>query len=242
MNYSQPIAIIPEFLTPTECDKILGHAELLPWDPGMIGGAGQQVDADGNSTWEGGKRDSNIRQSDVKWIFHGTMGEELDNKITQGINSCNKASGWNFAWSEVEHHQFTVYHHREEYDEEWKKAVINGTAVPGDHYTWHQDSGPFDQGVTPGFIRKLSSTIQLSEPDDYEGGQFQYIDPNGVFDSLKTSPRKFDIDAHVKTVPHSAKRRGSLIVFPSYMYHQVKPVTKGTRISLVSWFHGPRHV
>tara|TARA_Y100001933_G_scaffold107943_1_gene108215 strand:- start:18488 stop:19216 length:729 start_codon:yes stop_codon:yes gene_type:complete len=242
MNYPTPIAIIPEFLTPQECDLIIGTAERLEWDPGMIGGGGKQIDADGNEGWHGGKRDSKIRQSDIKWIQHGMMGEELDNKITQGINSCNMTSGWNFAWSEVEHHQYTVYHHRDNFDAEWSKAVKDGTAVSGDHYTWHQDSGPFDQGERPGFIRKLSSTIQLSDPDDYEGGTFQYIDPSGIFDQLSTNPRKFNIDQKIQSVPHSAKKRGSLIVFPSYMYHQVKPVTRGTRISLVSWFHGPRHV
>ena len=243
MNYSTPIAVIPNFLTPEECESILAVAERLEWDPGMIGGHPKNgYDADGKPTEMGGKRDSQIRQSDVKWIQHGAMGEALDNKICEGINSCNNISGWNFAWSEVEPHQFTVYHHREDYDKEWSDAVKDGSAVPGDHYTWHQDSGPFDQGQQPGFIRKLSSTIQLSAPDDYEGGQFQYIDPNGIFDSLKDNSRKYDIDQHIKTVGHSAKARGSLIVFPSYMYHQVKPVTKGTRISLVSWFHGPRHV
>ena len=241
MNYLNPIGIIPEFLTPQECDLIIGTAERLAWDPGMIGGAGKQIDADGEEVTTG-KRDSKIRQSDVKWIEHGMMGEELDNKITMGINTLNKSCGWNFQWDEVEHHQFTVYHHREEYDEDWAKAVKDGSAVPGDHYTWHQDSGPFDQGHRPGYIRKLSSTIQLSDPDDYEGGNFQYIDTNGVFDKLSINPRVYNVDEHVQTVPFSAKKRGSLIVFPSYMYHQVKPVPRGTRISLVSWFHGPRHV
>ena len=39
MNYLNPIGIIPEFLTPQECDLIIGTAERLAWDPGMIGGA-----------------------------------------------------------------------------------------------------------------------------------------------------------------------------------------------------------
>jgi PKHD-type hydroxylase len=29
--------------------------------------------------------------------------------------------------------------------------------------------------------------------------------------------------------------RGSIVVFPSHVWHRVKPVTKGTRYSLVIW-------
>ena len=32
--------------------------------------------------------------------------------------------------------------------------------------------------------------------------------------------------------------RGSIVVFPSFLYHEVKPITKGTRYSLVVWFIG----
>ena len=32
--------------------------------------------------------------------------------------------------------------------------------------------------------------------------------------------------------------KGSIIVFPSFLYHQVTPITKGTRYSLVMWVLG----
>ncbi|MFZ9688112.1 MAG: 2OG-Fe(II) oxygenase [Chitinophagaceae bacterium] len=68
--------------------------------------------------------------------------------------------------------------------------------------------------------RKLSFTMQLSNPDDYKGGEL----------ILKNGPE-----------PHIAgKNRGSIIFFPSYVLHEVTPVLKGTRKSIVGWVTGPR--
>lgn len=79
----------------------------------------------------------------------------------------------------------------------------------GEHYGWHQD----DSNEGPAADRVCSIVIQLS--DDYEGGYLQYK-KNGV-----------------NTYP---KQRGHMHIFPSNWAHQVTPVTKGTRYSLVSWF------
>ena len=87
------------------------------------------------------------------------------------------------------------------------------TYEPGGHYDWHLDIGP---GVNSG--RKLSLTVQLSDPADYEGGELEFL---SATDEL--GPRS----------------RGSLIAFPSYLAHRVRPITKGTRLSLVSWIGGP---
>ena len=87
-------------------------------------------------------------------------------------------------------------------------------------------SGKYDHhmdmilGVSPGNIqipRKLSAGLLLS--DDFEGGEFEF-----GFDQ-KENP-KF--------------KAGTLIVFPSFMIHRVKPVTKGIRRSLVTWCVGPK--
>jgi PKHD-type hydroxylase len=67
-------------------------------------------------------------------------------------------------------------------------------------------------------IRKLSLTIQLSSPDDYEGGELAL--------------------QHSKDPTVMSKEQGKMIIFPSYMLHEVRPVTKGTRYSLVAWITG----
>ena len=83
----------------------------------------------------------------------------------------------------------------------------------GEYYKIHQDFTP-EKYVT----RKLSLTVQLSDDNDYEGGDL-------VFHNL---PDK-------KT---SVRGKGSVIVFDSRTPHEVTPVTKGVRYSLVKWYHG----
>ena len=62
-------------------------------------------------------------------------------------------------------------------------------------------------------------SIQLSDGDDYEGGDFE----------MRGS-----------TTPEGQRDRGSVIIFPSYLVHRVTPVSAGTRRSLVTWIEGPR--
>ena len=123
----------------------------------------------------------------------------------------NKQSGWNFDVTAVESMQITKY-------------------KPGGFYTWHRD-GPSDclsayeipkNKSLDGKVRKLSMTILLN--GNYQGGELQFA-----------RYRKFDCNAHTPDF----KNAGSVIVFPSFIEHQVTPVTKGTRYSLVAWFVGP---
>lgn len=79
-------------------------------------------------------------------------------------------------------------------------------------YGWHQDYG--------GLIsRKLSLVLQLTDPSQYEGGNLQVM----------TSGEPQNV----------RKQRGLIAVFPSYVLHQVTPVTNGNRQSLVAWVSGP---
>jgi len=79
-------------------------------------------------------------------------------------------------------------------------------------YGWHQDYGG-------GISRKLSLVLQLSDPTDYEGGNLQIM--------TQSEPQNV------------GKQRGLIVVFPSYILHQVTPVTQGSRQSLVTWTSGP---
>lgn len=88
------------------------------------------------------------------------------------------------------------------------------------HYGLHHDV-MWDKN--DGLDRKLSIVVQLSDPSEYEGGSF-------AFSEVKTP--KEDL----------FKVKGSVLVFPSYLSHQVTPVTKGVRKSLVAWFDGPQWV
>lgn len=79
-------------------------------------------------------------------------------------------------------------------------------------YGWHQD---YNAKIS----RKLSMVLQLTDPSQYEGGNLQFM--TGV---------------ETQTI---RKQRGLVAVFPSYVLHQVTPVTSGSRQSLVAWISGP---
>lgn len=88
----------------------------------------------------------------------------------------------------------------------------------GGNYNWH-----CDYGVSPrkGVVRKLSMSIQLSSPNDYEGGELQLIDYGN----------------HTINFSNSL---GAVIVFDAKLPHKVWPVTFGKRIALVGWVSGPK--
>jgi len=84
--------------------------------------------------------------------------------------------------------------------------------APSGHYGKHIDS------VYNGTVRKLSFVLQLSDPKDYVGGELQL---------------------HLEKTPNVMKKeQGTLIVFPSPTLHEVTPITKGKRYSLVGWITG----
>ena len=129
-------------------------------------------------------------------------------EIQPYVSMANTNAGWNFIWDWSESCQFTKY----------KK---------GQYYDWHCDSWnkPYvKEGPTKGKIRKLSVPLTLSDPKTYKGGELE-------FDFKQHDPDQ-------KSEPKICKEivpKGSLVVFPSFVWHRVKPVTKGVRYSLVMW-------
>ena len=129
-------------------------------------------------------------------------------EIQPYVNQANVNAGWNFQWDWTETAQFTEY-------------------KPGQFYGWHQDS--LNQSYKNkednynGKMRKLSCSILLNNSDEYEGGHLQFKMLSGN-----------DADSTVITATETSKK-GSIIIFPSFNWHQVTPVTRGTRYSLVMW-------
>lgn len=80
-------------------------------------------------------------------------------------------------------------------------------------YTWHSDTSPAIM------TRKISISVPLSSPNEYEGGALQFI-----------------LDGEPQDI---SQAKGGVISFPSYEKHRVTPVTKGRRYSLVIWLSGP---
>jgi PKHD-type hydroxylase len=94
-------------------------------------------------------------------------------------------------------------------------------------YNWHQDSD-IDTGLD--IERKISVVIPLKNSDEYEGGNLEISDPFIAPESSK--------DKIIKK--EDFRKKGSLIVFPSYTFHRVTKVTKGERLSIVIWYKGEK--
>ncbi len=86
-------------------------------------------------------------------------------------------------------------------------------------YNWHMDLGLDNLSEDAYSTRKLSMSMLLNTPGvDFEGGDFQTFFAKELNVPLK---------------------RGQILIFPSFIVHRVKPVTKGIRKSLVIWVTGP---
>ena len=155
------------------------------------------------------KNIQNYRKSDITWLNDTWIYRE----VHPYIHEANKSAGWDFEWNSSEPCQFTKYKHNQYYD-------------------WHCDSwdkpyGEKQGDLQKGKIRKLSMTCQLTDGSEYEGGELE-------FDYRNYEPHMRDEDKHLIKVKEILTK-GSIIVFPSFVWHRVKPVTKGTRYSLVMW-------
>ncbi len=139
--------------------------------------------------------DKSYRSSKIKWLPHNKDTAWLYDKLGYLTKTTNNKL-WNFDIIGFgEDIQLGEY-----------------TAEEEGHYDWH-----LDLGSGPSW-RKISISVQLSGPDEYEGGNLQ-----------------FQTGRHVRTAP---KDKGTVILFPSYFLHRVTKVTKGTRKSLVIWISG----
>ena len=101
--------------------------------------------------------------------------------------------------------------------------------------TPHKDKAPLRANGTlgPGFtdnqymwdkVRKISMTVNLTNPKNYAGGNLK-------FDFGHHNAKRFHVCQEIRPT-------GSIIIFPSHTHHCVTPVTRGTRYSLVLWSLG----
>jgi len=212
---------VSKAFTSEEIEEIHTIASKINEDIGKVG-EGVSSDPDGNIDE---KFREEIRSSTVKWMER--LPDHLENKMSELMFRCLDETGWRFTIDEHQPFQYTIYNAQPQ-------------KPKGDFYTWHTDAGPLP--YKDGRIRKLSMTIQLSDPEEYEGGYFQWLVPNQIFDRLELNQTKVDLTNAISTTPFSMKEKGSILFFPSFLYHQVTPVTWGTRKSLVGWMIGQPYV
>lgn len=138
-----------------------------------------------------------VRDSTVGWVPEDEEHAWIYRRLTDVVNSVNSLH-FHLDLRGIEQLQLTRY----------------GT---DGHYGAHIDSC---WDGTRAVFRKLSFSIQLSHPEEYDGGEL-LLYPNGL------QPLQ------------SPKERGWMTAFRSNIIHEVVPVTRGTRLSLVGWVQGP---
>lgn len=167
----------------------------------------------------GGNTDHDIRKAKNTWI---PTSHWIAGFIWHYVQRANRENFlYDLTCIDGENLQYTTYHEGEFYswhtDQDlvgfYKPTIVGGRAdqpdVFGDYLTKNTE-----------LVRKLSFSLQLSDEDSYEGGQFQLINHNTSY--------------------FAPKRKGTLIVFDSRSVHRVRKVTKGVRKSIVGWVLGPR--
>ena len=193
--------VFPRVVSKKECEKLLDYCiKNTKLKEASVLNKGES-DADDVRT---GRTDPSIRITDIAFVEPD--GNE-DNKVNE--------VAWDFL-NEANTRQFN-------YEIESYQLVQFARYRDGGHYGWHRDVN--ESAISPnGEMRKLSLTLCLTDPKEYEGGELQFF--NGE------RPEE-------QRIINDIQDQGSVIVFDSRDWHRVTPVTKGTRYSLVCWSVGP---
>jgi PKHD-type hydroxylase len=148
----------------------------------------------------GGEKE--MRKSNIKWIpQHDNFFWLYERLANMAVEANNRL--WKFDLQQIpEQIQYTEYH------------------APSGHYDWHVDIG--SDALSK---RKISITVQLSESDEYEGGDLELFRGGSMNGSFIQAERN----------------AGCVFLFPSYIMHRITPVTRGIRKSFVLWLGGSHY-
>ena len=206
MNLKHSYWFFKKALPDSVCDDIVKYGNQQQEQLALTGGHSLKAEKNEPLTDEDIKDLKKKRDSNIVWLNDRWIYDE----IQPYIHTANRNAEWNFEWDYSESCQFTKY-------------KLN------QYYGWHSDSWnkPYENKKDlniDGKIRKLSVTVSLSNSDDYEGGELE-------FDFRNLDPNQKQVIVPCKEI----MERGSIVVFPSHLWHRVQPVTKGIRYSLVLW-------
>ena len=181
-----------------QCEHIIRIGQTLPQEKARVVSHKKKSTTDNPQKIENaGNDDKDKRITTVSWLpFNMPEAKPVYERIDQWIRNIN-INHFGFEGIQVtEQAQYTEY-------------------PTGAFYDWHTDNDTTMANQPP--VRKISMTLLLSDPADFEGGELEMIDD-------KARPKM---------------KRGHAIFFASFIRHRVTPVTKGNRKSLVMWFGGP---
>lgn len=170
--------------------------------------------------------DINLLLAQPEWLDFGdgSIGNNAEGVVNKNIRSTK--IGWMNPKPQMAHIWEKLAHAAAEVNREFFNFDLTGfyesmqlsiySQDSKDHYSWHIDSGIKTDAVP----RKLSMSLLLSDPREFEGGELQV--------------KVFNDEAHTLEA-----KKGRAWFFPSYTLHRVTPVTRGIRRSIVLWIGGP---
>ena len=150
-----------------------------------------------------GEEDNSIRDTDITWLEPDGDTSWIFDRVANLVAKVNYDK-FQLDLRRFDGFQFSVYNE-------------------DGHYNWHIDTQLLPR--EDGSYRKLSLSIMLTDPEEYEGGEL-LLSTWGT----EESPEKFKL------------KKGTVVLFYSYIPHTVLPVTKGKRTALVTWAMGPKFV
>lgn len=196
MGVTYPYVYWDGLFSDEELKQVEEYCDTLPLDTASTVGKGGTMDFENPA-----------RKSDIAWVRPNEENMWIFERMIWVIEKLNDRF-YEFDLNGFEVMQYTVY------DEDGEQR-----------YDLHMDTVlGTDKTMEMPETRKLSLSMVLSDPSEYEGGKFQL--QTGLPDEDK-----------MMTVE---QLKGRVIGFPSFLLHRVTPVTKGKRKSLVIWVEGPK--
>lgn len=180
-------------LSPELCEEIKRMGAEIPDSEGLVGNR-KETDSTGDVV-------ESTRRSKIKFFNYSDVKHKVLFDIVFDHAVAANRSTFGFDIQKVIDVQYSKYLSSEQ-----------------GFYNWHEDITWCNQNM---FQRKLSFSAQLSDSDEYEGGDLV-----------------FDLPDELTPAKEAMRKRGTVIIFPSFLRHMVTPVTKGERHSMVSWIEG----
>ena len=196
VGITYPYVFWDQLFTDEELEKVVEYCETLEKIEGTT------VGKDGKSDTE-----DTSRKSTIAWARPTDENQWIFDRLLYVADQLNRRF-YEFDLNGFETFQYTVY-----------------DGEKNQKYDYHMDTVlGMDKPIEMMETRKLSLSIILSDPSEYEGGEF-YIQSG--------SPDP-------ENLMKMEQPKGRVLGFPSFMIHGVAPVTKGTRRSIVVWVEGPK--
>lgn len=207
--------VFPKSLTVEQCAEVCRIAEKFELKPSTVGFGSEN------------RQDQQLRKSGIRWIPRTEPKMEwLYRLIECNVRLANRENFDLIDITDFNDVQFTIYRGDEQ-----------------GHYGWHQDNARLNTDGRQ-WDRKISVCIQLSEigaeePPTKSRKRGATRVPKGMR-LTRYQGGEFWINPSRQMPVPEFKDAGDMLIFPSDLWHEVRPVTAGTRRSLVTWFNGPR--